>query len=215
MEKKITRTEGRKLETLSIPQMFGFSHHQAKQLISLINLITLHTVAFSPSSPVQGWRQRPAEGLTAALRTLTVDYMRGYTRAQAVADAVDDTLMQTRHSSAHAHTSCGLCRASSASRGESAQSSEHNMQKSTSDACQNGPARTTHPTHGPREQKPATATPPATPPPAARRPPRRPQPAVGMKIDVDRGEPESTGQPSQSGWAGEAQKSGAGMHIEA
>jgi len=152
---------------------------------------------------------------TAALRTLTVDYMRGYTRAQAVADAVHDTLMQTRHSYAHAHTSCELCRASSASRGEGAKSSEHNMQKSTSCACKNGPARTTHPTHGPREPKPATATPPATPPPAARRPPRQPSPAVSKHVDVDWGEPESTGQPSQSGWAGEAQKSGAGMHIEA
>ncbi len=141
--------------------------------------------------------------------------MRGYARAQAVADAVHDALMQTRHSYAHAHTSCGLCRASSASRGEGAKSSEHNMQKSTSYACKNGPARTTHPTHEPREQKPAPPRPPATPPHAARCAPRRPSPAVGMQVDVEWGESASTGQPSQSGWVGEAQKQGAGMHIEA
>ena len=165
-----------------------------------------HTVAFSPSSPVQGWRQRPAEGLTAALRTLAVDYMRGYTRAQAVADAVDDTLMQTRHSSAHAHTSCGLCRAAGASIGESAKSAEQKVRKTTSDACKNWPARATRCIRGPREQKPDVSSPPITPPHAARHAPGRPQAAVSIEVDVDRGESASTGRPSRSGWVGEAQK---------
>ena len=91
-----------------------------------------------------------AEGLTLALRTPTRELSHGHARAQTAVDRVHNMAKQMQRHCERARKSSVQCRATGACRSVSAKSDEVKVMKTDAQPPRISPARTTHPTRGPR-----------------------------------------------------------------